>query len=144
MGLGDWPGDKEARWPLWVLTRHSTDDDKWVMPDFGYWSWPLDVVGDYTQVRKDIRENEKAWESKIPKAVWRGSSTTNELRQQLLTTSKGKSWSDIQEIIWENRTTLAPGMQELSLSMSEHCSYQYVVHTEGKRLLDTKVTSKLT
>lgn len=135
MGLGDWPGDKSGQLPLWVLTRHSADDEKWVMPDFGYWSWPLDVVGDYTQVRRDIRENEKEWQRKVPKAVWRGASATNELRESLLNESEGKPWSDVKEIVWENRTTLAPGMAELSLSMSEHCNYQYVVHTEGEGYL---------
>lgn len=134
MGLGDWPGDKDGHWPLWVLTRHSTDDEKWVMPDFGYWSWPLDVVGDYTQVRRDIQENEEEWQKKIPKAVWRGSASTNELREALLNVSEDKPWSDVQEITWKNRTTLAAGMQELSLSMSEHCNYQYVVHTEGEEV----------
>lgn len=102
------------------------------MPDFGYWSWPLDVVGDYTQVRRDIRENEEEWQRKTPKAVWRGATSTNELRKSLLHEAEGRSWSDVQEIVWANRTTLAPGMAELSLSMAEHCRYQYVVHTEGK------------
>lgn len=139
MGLGDWPGDKTGQWPLWVLTRNSSQEEKWVMPDFGYWSWPLDLVGDYTQIRKDIREDEQQWQNKVPRAVWRGASATNELRAALLDESEGKSWSDVQEIVWMNRTTLAPGMAELSLSMAEHCNYQYVVHTEGKGHLNIEV-----
>ncbi|QDS70867.1 hypothetical protein FKW77_005709 [Venturia effusa] len=131
MGLGDWPGDSAGQWPLWVLTRRTSDEEKWVMPDFGYWSWPLDVVGDYTQVRKDIRENEKKWQKKVPKAVWRGASATNGLRQSLLNESEGRTWSDVKEIVWQNQTTLAPGMAQLSLTMPEHCKYQYVIHTEG-------------
>jgi len=132
--LGDWAGDSELerRWPVWVLSRHWTEEDKWVMPDFGYWSWPLDVIGDYSQVRRDIRENEPAWNEKIPKAVWRGSSATNELREQLVNVSKGRPWSDVHEIKWKNRTTLAPGMKDLSLSMADHCNYKYALHSEGK------------
>jgi hypothetical protein len=133
MVLGDWPGDSEIhRYPVWVLTRFTTEEDKWVMPDFGYWSWPLDVVGEYSQVRRDIRENEPDWKEKIPKAVWRGSAQTNDLRKDLIEVSKDHGWSDIKEIIWENMTTLAAGMEDISLSMPEHCDYQYVVHTEGK------------
>jgi hypothetical protein len=101
--LGDWPGDLEHKYPLWVLTRHVTEEDKWVMPDFGYWSWPIDVIGEYSQVRRDIAENEPGWREKVPKAVWRGSTKTNVIREVLVNVSKGKSWSDVHEISWENR-----------------------------------------
>jgi hypothetical protein len=129
--LGDWPGDAENRHPLWVLTRHVDEEDKWVMPDFGYWSWPIDVIGEYSQVRRDIVENEPKWAQKVPKAVWRGSTKTNALREVLVKVAGGKSWSDIHAISWENQTHMALGMDQLSLSMPEHCNYQYVVHTEG-------------
>jgi hypothetical protein len=114
-----------------VLTRHITEEDKWVMPDFGYWSWPIDVIGEYSQVRRDIIENEPEWFKKVPKAVWRGSTKTNVIREVLVNASKGKSWSDVHAISWENQTHMALGMDELSLSMPEHCNYQYVLHTEG-------------
>jgi hypothetical protein len=129
--LGDWPGDGETRWPIWVLTRRYDEEDKWVMPDFGYWSWPIDVIGEYSQVRTDILENEPDWKDKIPKAVWRGATATNQLREKLVEESEGKEWSDVHKISWENRTHMALGMDELSLSMPEHCDYQYVIHTEG-------------
>jgi len=131
MSLGDWPGDEEARWPIWVLTRYIDEEDKWVMPDFGYWSWPLDVVGEYSQVRRDIQENEPSWDSKYGKAVWRGAIATNQLREDLVKAANGKHWSDVHDIVWQNMTTLAPGMEKLSITMPEHCNYQYVIHTEG-------------
>jgi hypothetical protein len=70
MSLGDWPGDPDGKWPIWVLTRHKDEYDKWTMPDFGYWSWPLDVVGDYTQFRHDVRENELSWKENTRMAAW--------------------------------------------------------------------------
>ncbi|KAF2435421.1 hypothetical protein EJ08DRAFT_580281 [Tothia fuscella] len=131
VGLGDWPGTDSKSRPLWVLTRRFDEEDKWVMPDFGYWSWPLDVIGAYSQVRSDITENEPDWSDKINKAVWRGATGTNDLRKLLVEVSEGKKWSDVKEISWENSTHMAIGMDALSISMSEHCNYKYVIHTEG-------------
>lgn len=134
MSLGDWPGDNEGKWPIWVLTRHVDEPDKWVMPDFGYWSWPLDVIGEYTQVRNDIRENEPDWNQKIKKAVWRGSTKTNKMREDLVRVSQDEAWSDIREVKWLNMTTVTEDSVDLILSMADHCNYQYVVHTEGQRI----------
>jgi hypothetical protein len=87
-----------------------------VMPDFGYWSWPIDVIGEYTQVRQDIIENEPEWTKKVPKAVWRGSTKTNVLREALVNVSKGRSWSDVEEISWENVCLLNPYLQNSCLT----------------------------
>jgi len=125
--LGDWPGDPSASWPLWVLTRSKKEEEKWVMPDFGYWSWPNDLIGEYTQIRGDIHENEPVWDKKLSRAVWRGATVTNKLRDDLVRVTRGKSWSDVHEIDWQNGTS----MEILGLSMPEHCDYQFVIHTEG-------------
>ena len=124
------PFDKHA---IWTLTRRAKEESKWVMPDFGYWSWALDVVGEYAQVRNEIAEIERGTPFKDKKrmAVWRGAVDTNDLREDLIKATKGKAWSDVEEITWVNLTTMAPGMEELSISMSDHCRYQYVLHTEG-------------
>jgi hypothetical protein len=97
------------------------------MPDFGYWSWPNDLIGEYTQIRGDIHENEPVWDKKLPRAVWRGATVTNKLRDDLVKVTRGKSWSDVHEIDWQNGTS----MEILELSMPEHCDYQFVIHTEG-------------
>ncbi|KIW08853.1 uncharacterized protein PV09_00778 [Verruconis gallopava] len=131
MSLGDWPGDPDAKWPIWVLTRWKDENDKWVMPDFGYWSWPLDVIGDYSQFRTDVRENEVPWEDKLKKAVWRGAVGTNKLREDLVRVSKGRSWSDIHAVEWINMTTMDDGSFKRSLTITDHCNYQFLVHTEG-------------
>jgi Glycosyl transferase family 90 len=124
------PSEKHA---TWALTRRAVEEEKWVMPDFGYWSWPLDVVGEYTQVRDEIVDLEETlpFKDKKPQAVWRGAVGTNPLREELINATRGKSWSDVQEIVWLNMTIMAPGSAELSLTMPEHCKYQYVIHTEG-------------
>jgi hypothetical protein len=128
VNLGDWPGDPNHRHPHWVLTRRVDDDhDKWVMPDFGYWSWPGPFMGEYSKLRAEIAANEGAWAGKKPKAVWRGATTTNDIRGRLVNATRGKAWSDVQAINWAKKATL----DEFGLSVPEHCDYQYVLHTEG-------------
>lgn len=125
--------ENDGKRAVWTLTRREWEDEKWVMPDFGYWSWPLNVVGEYTQVRTEIRdlEDSLSFADKKPLVVWRGSTQTNLLREYLVNATAGKSWSDIQAIEWFNMTTMMPGHAELSITMPEHCAYQFVVHTEG-------------
>lgn len=81
-------------------------------------------MGEYNEVRREIQDTEPAWEDKKPLVVWRGAPHTNPLREELIKVAKGKSWSDVRAISWDNSTI---GF----LSMPEHCQYQYVVHTEG-------------
>jgi len=127
--LSDWPNDLEHRYPLWVLTRHvNEDEEKWVMPDFGYWSWPGPFMGEYSKLRSEIFENEPTtWEQKKPMAIWRGATTTNDLRKKLVEVSQGKKWADIKAIDWAQKETL----DKDGVSIPEHCNYQYVIHTEG-------------
>jgi len=128
VNLGDWPGDPRNEHPHWVLTRLADGDhDKWVMPDFGYWSWPGPFMGEYSKLRAEIAANEGAWDRKKPKAVWRGATTTNDIRGRLVKATRGKAWSDVQAINWAEKATL----DEFGLSVPEHCDYQYVLHTEG-------------
>jgi Glycosyl transferase family 90 len=128
--LSDWPNDFEHRYPLWVLTRHINEDgEKWVMPDFGYWSWPGPFMGEYSKLRSEIAENEPdSWEQKKPQAVWRGATTTNDLRNKLVEVTKGKKWADVKAIFWDNKDNL----EKDGITVPEHCNYQYVLHTEGK------------
>lgn len=101
------------------------------MPDFGYWSWPLDLVGEYQKIRNDMQANEVPWEKKIPKAFWRGAVKTNkELRGALMKASRGKSWADVDQVTWKNRAHVTSG--SAALPITDHCKYQFLVHTEGK------------
>jgi len=128
--LSDWPGDAEHKYPLWVLTRFTTDDyEKWVMPDFGYWSWPGQFMGEYSRLRSEIMDNEQGWDQKKPQAVWRGATVTNDLRTKLVKVAKGKKWADVLPIQWDKPGSLAKG-----LTVPEHCDYQYLMHTEGKNI----------
>ncbi|CAN9244221.1 unnamed protein product [Alternaria alternata] len=103
----------------------------WVMPDFGYWSWPLDLVGEYQQIRSDMQSSEVEWEKKVPKVLWRGAVKTNkEVRGALMRVTRGKSWADVDQVIWKSRTDVTAG--SAALPIVDHCNYQFLVHTEGR------------
>jgi hypothetical protein len=104
----------------------------WVMPDFGYWSWPLDLVGEYQQIRSDMQSSEIDWEKKIPKALWRGAVKTNkEVRGALMSVTRGKSWADVDEVTWKSRIDVTA--ESAALPIRDHCKYQFLIHTEGKK-----------
>jgi hypothetical protein len=103
----------------------------WVMPDFGYWSWPLDLVGEYQQIRSDMQSSEVDWEKKVPKVLWRGAVKTNkEVRGALMRVTRGKSWADVNEVTWKSRVDVTAG--SAALPITDHCKYQFLIHTEGK------------
>jgi hypothetical protein len=122
---------------IWALSRLAEDKKTWLMPDFGYWAWPLDLVGGYEQIRAEIVANEnksesgQGWNEKIPKVVWRGAVTTNKLREALIVVTWGKSWADVQGMQWKNRTHVSEWDVANAISMVDHCAYQFVVQTEG-------------
>ncbi|KAI9617717.1 hypothetical protein H4Q26_013025 [Puccinia striiformis f. sp. tritici PST-130] len=116
-------GDDEH--PLWVLDRTKSQEEVWLMPDYGFYSWPEPKVGGMVEVRDKTAEREASltWDKKISKAFWRGAILVK-LREQLLEVSKGKSWSDIKPIVWQN---LNGGLK----TPEDHCNYKFLVHTEG-------------
>lgn len=117
--------------PVWALSRQNHEEEKWLMPDFSFWSWPLDPVGEYSQVREQIQRTEPVFEYKIPKAVWRGAVKTNPLRKQLIKATNNQPWADVVNIGWSSRLSMASSSKANSLSMPDHCQYTFVIHTEG-------------
>lgn len=100
------------------------------MPDFGYWAWPVDLVGEYAEVRMEMQQNEVPWEEKIPKVLWRGAVKTNEeIRGALMRVTEGKEWADVKEVTWKNRTEVA---SSAAVPIADHCGYQFLMHTEGE------------
>lgn len=143
--VGDWPSDPGNTYPVWVLSRTEHDTSKWVMPDFGYWSWPLDVLGEYSEVRSRILREEPPWAFKKTQAVWRGATGTNPLRTDLMDAAKDKPWSDVKAIEWIDGKPTVTGEKGRALTITEHCNYRFVIHTEGKsvRLQNTEYADSL-
>jgi elongation factor P hydroxylase len=107
------------------------------MSDFGYWSWPLGLVGGYEQIRSQISEVEHGlrFGSKIKLAMWRGAVKTNNHRKDLINVVKGgEHWADVKSIRWANTRKVKGKDEGIAISIPDHCRYQFVIHTEGCHL----------
>ena len=129
--------DKLPPQAQWAFAKKPSDRQTWLMPDFGFWSWPETKVGSYMEVQRKAIEMEGApenptgkvwrWEDKIPKVLWRGAIMGLKLREQLVKTAKGKDWSDVKALDWHDEASTSNDLK----SMAEHCQYKYLAHTEG-------------
>ena len=119
--------------PLWVLTRRAQDEQLWLMPDFGFWSWNVEGIGPYSEVVKQIEwhetDIEESWSKKIKKLVWRGKpSFAPKLRRGLIEAARGKSWSDVTTIRWEDNESMGKDF----ISSVDQCQYMFIAHVEGR------------
>jgi Glycosyl transferase family 90 len=116
---------------VWALTRRSQDQNLWLVPDFGFWSWDLEDVGTIDDVAEQIirEESVTGWDAKIQKLVWRGTpKMLPKLRGALLDASRGKIWGDV--------AALAPGTPPKNyLGAAEQCRYMFLAHAEGVSLV---------
>lgn len=116
---------------IWALSRTADEEEKWLMSDFGYWSWPLNLIGGYEQVRQQIARTEPEFHMKKKQAVWRGALKTNKHRQELLRVTENKEWADVKSIEWSSAADPKVSDGSKPISMAEHCQYQFLIHTEG-------------
>lgn len=114
----------------WAYSRRSSDKKLWLMPDFGYWSWPEPKIGAYSEVqmRAQAMDTKVPWAQKLDKLVWRGAMMDLLVREQLFEASAGRDWADVKILNWEDE---AEGKSHNVLTMDEHCQYKFVAHTEG-------------
>jgi len=115
--------------PLWSLTRRPQDEQLWLIPDFGFWSWDIEDLGTFDSVVEQVVRDEAKlpWEDKIQKLVWRGSvRRAPKLRRALLDASKSKPWNGV-EILNE----MALNVFNNYLSAADQCKYMFVAHLEG-------------
>ncbi|KAK3217592.1 hypothetical protein GRF29_1g3558068 [Pseudopithomyces chartarum] len=119
--------------PLWMLSRRAEDKDLWLMPDFGWWSWDMPSLGAFDEVAAEAiqRERLEAWDAKKEKLVWRGKlNFAPKLRRALVEAAKGKPWSDVGQVKWEDTEFKEPGAQ--FLGPVDQCSYMFIAHAEGR------------
>ncbi|KAB8339339.1 hypothetical protein FH972_022272 [Carpinus fangiana] len=120
--------DGGPRGTIWTYCRHSDarGEANWVMPDFGFWSFPTDTVGSYNEFRSKVKltEEEGDYSSKIDRIFWRGQEGNGgEVRRMLIQAAEDKPWSDVQWLTWGAEGSIA--------QMHDHCRYKYTAHTEG-------------
>ncbi|KDN52678.1 hypothetical protein K437DRAFT_220061 [Tilletiaria anomala UBC 951] len=120
MGFDDW-----GMRGKFSLDRRDDQDDVWLMPDYGFLSWP-EHVGTYLDVRMKIEAIEKAtpWEEKVPKLFWRGSMKVGTAdRESMVQVARGHTWNDIKGVDWSNPTT--------AVAIADHCKWKFQGFAEG-------------
>lgn len=118
---------------MWGYARREEDKDIWLMPDFGYWSWPETKVGSMLEVQMKAISTERStdggwpWAQKGSQLLWRGATMGLELREKFIEATMGKEWADVKALDWHDQESMAHDLK----SMPEHCQYKYLAHTEG-------------
>lgn len=117
---------------IWGYARRAQDESIWLIPDFGYWSWPEPKIGSAKEVQDEAiwaEENEGlSWRKKNKKLLWRGVPGMGPaIRDKLLEVTAGQSWADVKALSWSDPDSKAHDYK----TMPEHCKYRYVAQTEG-------------
>ncbi|KAK4643063.1 hypothetical protein QC761_402690 [Podospora bellae-mahoneyi] len=124
--------------PIFPQTPSPTNTQQqrlFLIPHFSFWSWPLPFIRSLPHAASLITSLESTlpFPSKIPKAVWRGTTWFNSvlsphLRQNLLqTTRPHPEIFDVQKLEWTGKNRNATN----ALPIQDFCRYKYVIHTEG-------------
>lgn len=112
---------------MWSYCRPIDNNGTWVMPDFGFWSFPAHTIGSYNEFldRVDRSEEEEGFFAKENSLVWRGGKGNGgPIRREFIDASKGRSWAkDVMWLDWGRKSTV--------LEMHEHCRWRFAMHTEG-------------
>ncbi|KAJ6117908.1 Lipopolysaccharide-modifying protein [Penicillium sp. IBT 18751x] len=123
--------DRIAPVALWGYARQEEDTNIWLIPDFGYWSWPETKVGTMKEVEMKAEWAEEAealsWSKKVEKVLWRGATMGLDLREKLIAVAANQPWADVKALNWKDHDSMTKDLK----SMSEHCEYKYLAHTEG-------------
>ncbi|OAX79888.1 hypothetical protein ACJ72_05791 [Emergomyces africanus] len=127
--------------PVWVYSKREKDNWAWLMPDFGYWSWPEIKAGQYRSVRQRIAAIDEGavingkvqpplkFQDKKKQLLWRGNiATAPELRQKLVDVTNGKTWASVRSLNWADEKS----MREDYIPIEEHCKYMFLAHVEGR------------
>lgn len=117
-------GEANEHLPLWVLDRTTKQHHLWLMPDFGFGSWPEPKVGTYSEVVRKANDYEKRhpWDKKIPQLFWKGALMVD-VRRKLVEIGKKYSWSKVEEVDWRDKATV--------MTMDDHCGFKFLGHVEG-------------
>lgn len=120
IGVQDWPGRGK-----FGLDRAPETEDVWLMPDYGFWSWP-EHVGSYHDLRRRIEgvEHLTPWEEKHPRLLWRGNMAVGtDDRKAMIQAAQGYPWNDIKAVDWDTN--------ENTIRMEDHCKWKFQGFADG-------------
>ncbi|KAM0751095.1 hypothetical protein T439DRAFT_325250 [Meredithblackwellia eburnea MCA 4105] len=119
------PNDKGYANTAFETVQPRPGKQAWLIPDFGFYSWPEPILTNYKGVVREIErvEREISWEEKSSKVFWRGA-FLSAVRDRLRETVRNKPWADIAEIKWKDKGNG-------SVPLWDHCRNKYLLQTEG-------------
>jgi protein glucosyltransferase len=85
----------------WGFTRKQDQQNVWLVPDYGYWSWWAVGIPSFKSVwrQMEVLESNLNWQRKIPRAVWRGTTHYNQaIRDKLVETARDTTWGDVKVV----------------------------------------------
>lgn len=103
----------------WGFTKKEEEENVWLIPDYGYWSWWAVGIPSFASLWRQIEEVESKikWPNKVPKAVWRGTlHYAPAIREKLMDIAKDTTWGDVKVV------TLGQNMADY-LSLDDHCRF---------------------
>lgn len=121
LSLNDW-----GSMGKFSLDRAPYLEDVWLLPDYGFYSWPEVGIGSYTEAREKTLQVERAhpWQNKTSKLFWRGSMGVGTAdRKAMFAAAEGHDWSDIKPLNWGDRQDF--------VSMVDHCKWKFHAFPEG-------------
>lgn len=109
------------------------NEDMWLAPDFGFFSWPEPGIGSYAGYRYRARQVENkvgGWRGKKKKLFWRGATWIGEERRVLAEVADNQPWGDVHNIDWGGPKDdgIHPNFYE---DMEGHCKYAFLASPEG-------------
>ncbi|KAI0446991.1 hypothetical protein F4803DRAFT_426724 [Xylaria telfairii] len=131
--------------PELLVTESGGEKRFFPIPHFSFYAWALPFIGSLPRAARAITtiESNVPFSSKIPRAVWRGTTWFNNaragrVRQNLVrafgtaesspgTNTGAKRWADIEALEWGTEDRNATN----ALPIEDFCRYKYIVHTEG-------------
>ncbi|KAI1438499.1 hypothetical protein GGR50DRAFT_435607 [Xylaria sp. CBS 124048] len=109
------------------------------IPHFSHYAWPIPFIGSLSRAAAAITalESTLPFPSKIPRAIWRGTTWFNNphagrLRHNLVLAFRTAPWADIEPLTWSS-TTASNGEKTASnaIPIEDFCRYKYIIYTEG-------------
>ncbi|KAL8286316.1 hypothetical protein RQP46_004804 [Phenoliferia psychrophenolica] len=113
------------RWGSTISRNKGVGERMWLLPDFGFWSWPEPRVNGWSDYRRRAMsvDSRMPWHLKFDKLFWRGN-LLSDFRKELYELAKGFEWNDVKALKWR---TL-----EGRIEMEDHCKHRYLASIEGK------------
>jgi hypothetical protein len=136
------PGDRDTGFGEagWAVTKPSNGRERgtWLLPDFGFVSWPEAGAGYYEDFLDRALEIEKRhpWSQKHSKMFWRGFPNVYPVRNDLMNRvslavdPSRRKWSDIHKTTFHESADDDGQMFPL-VTLPEHCRHKFLIHTEG-------------